>query len=53
VLRTSTSALFLALIPVFGASGAVLFLGEAIQPQQVLGCAIVIIAVGMSARRAV
>ena len=51
VLRTSTSALFLALIPVFGVAGAVLILGETILPQQLLGCAIVIIAVAMSARR--
>jgi drug/metabolite transporter (DMT)-like permease len=53
VLRTSTSALFLALIPVFGVAGAVLFLGETILPRQLLGCAIVIIAVAMSARRTV
>jgi drug/metabolite transporter (DMT)-like permease len=51
VLRTSTSALFLALIPVFGAGGAVLFLGESLHPQQLLGCAIVVIAVATTARR--
>ena len=52
VLRTSTSALFLALIPVFGAGGAVFFLGEAIYPQQLLGCAVVVIAVATTAIRA-
>jgi uncharacterized membrane protein len=46
VLRTSTSALFLALIPVFGVGGAVLFLSESLHPQQLLGCAIVVIAGG-------
>jgi drug/metabolite transporter (DMT)-like permease len=51
VLRTSTSALFLALIPVFGVGGAVLFLSESLHPQQLLGCAIVVIAVAVTARR--
>ena len=52
VLRTSTAALFLALIPVFGVSGAMLFLGESLLPEQLLGCAIVIVAVATTARRA-
>ena len=51
-IRQTTAALFLALIPVFGVSGAMLFLGESLLPEQLLGCAIVIVAVAMTARRA-
>ena len=52
VLPASVAALFLALIPVFGVAGATLFLGEAVLPAQLLGCALVIAAVVASARRA-
>lgn len=50
-LRASTAALFLALIPVFGLSGAALFLGEPIRGLQVAGALIIILSVA-SARRA-
>lgn len=51
VLRTSVAALFLTLIPVFGVSGATVFLGETMTSAQWLGCAIVIAAVAVIAWR--
>lgn len=50
-LAASTAALLLTLIPVFGLSGAVIFLGESIQVLQASGAVIIVIAVA-SARRA-
>lgn len=50
-LPVATAGVFLALIPVFGVSGAMLFLGEAVAPAQGLGCALVIAAVLLAARR--
>lgn len=48
--KASTAALFLTLTPVFGLSGAALFLGEAIQVSQVVGALIIAAAIA-SARR--
>lgn len=50
-LPVATAAVFLALIPVFGVGGAMLFLGEGVAPAQGLGCALVIAAVLLAARR--
>lgn len=50
-LSAGTAALFLTLIPVFGLSGAVMFLGETIQALQAAGALIIVAAVA-SARRA-
>ena len=51
VVPTSMAALFLALIPVFGVGGAVLFLGETVSPAQGLGCVVVVAAVAAIAHR--
>jgi drug/metabolite transporter (DMT)-like permease len=50
VLPVATAALFLALIPVFGAGGAALFLAEALGPLQLLGCALVVGSLAGAAR---
>lgn len=49
-LSTSTAALFLALIPVFGLSGAVIFLGETITLVQAVGTVTIIMAVASVGR---
>jgi drug/metabolite transporter (DMT)-like permease len=51
-LPARTAALFLALIPVFGLSGAAIFLGEPIQALQIAG-AVIIVASVASARQAI
>jgi drug/metabolite transporter (DMT)-like permease len=45
------AALFLALIPLFGVAGAVLFLGEPLSMAQGTGCALVVLAIVTGARR--
>lgn len=50
VLPVATAALFLALIPVFGAGGAALFLAEPLSAAQVLGCVVVVGALAGAAR---
>lgn len=52
VFSIGAAGLFLTLIPVFGAGGAVLFLGERLSPNELAGCGIVIAAVLAGARRA-
>ena len=51
VVPASMAALFLALIPVFGVGGAMLFLGETVSAAQALGCVVVVAAVAAIARR--
>ena len=51
VFRASFAALFLALIPVFGVGGAIVFLGESMAAAQWLGCIMIIGAVVSIARR--
>lgn len=51
VFRASFAALFLALIPVFGVGGAIVFLGESMAAVQWLGCILIIGAVVSIARR--
>jgi drug/metabolite transporter (DMT)-like permease len=50
-LPAGIASLFLALIPVFGVAGAMVFLGETLAPLQWGGCALVIGAVLLIARR--
>lgn len=50
-LAASTAALFLTLIPVFGLSGAVVFLSETVAVLQAIGAVVIVVAVA-SARRA-
>ena len=49
-LSPSVAALFLALVPVFGISGAVLFLNEPLMALQGIGAALVVTAIFMAAR---
>lgn len=47
VLSAGTAAAFLTLTPVFGVAGAMLFLGEHLEPLQWLGCGLVVAAMGV------
>lgn len=51
VLPVASAALYLALTPVFGAGGAVLFLGERLTLVEMLGCALVIGTIACSRRK--